>query len=394
MKNIIVIRTLEKITPSRKEIEIVERKGLGHPDTICDHAAESVSVALCKYYLEEYGSIMHHNVDKALLVGGQAQPAFMNGRLIEPIEIIIAGRAVMEKINGKLSIEELASLAIRDYVRDHFRFLNPERDVHVTTRIGAGSEDLIDLFRRFGKGELPLANDTSYGVGFYPFDELENAVYKTERFLNGEDVKSSYGFIGEDIKIMGIRTDESIYLTIAIAFVGSQVSDLEDYVEKKQLVKKLIKDQEWIRDNYMIDINTADSYESGSIYLTVTGTSAEQGDDGEVGRGNRANGLITPSRAMTLEAVAGKNPISHVGKLYNLFAIDLSRELVQRSYAEEAIVNIVSQIGKPITEPQILDIKLRNQTVKSDIVRDLSMHMLQELPGQWKKVIRGEYEIA
>ena len=60
------------------------------------------------------------------------------------------------------------------------------------------------------------------------------------------------------------------------------------------------------------------SDESG-IYLTVTGLSAEQGDDGEVGRGNRVNGLITPSRAMSLEAAAGKNAVAHVGKLYNLW---------------------------------------------------------------------------
>ena len=141
-------------------------------------------------------------------------------------------------------------------------------------------------------------------------------------------------------------------------------------------------------------INSADSYEKESIYLTVTGTSAENGDDGEVGRGNRANGLITPNRSMTLEAAAGKNPISHVGKIYNLFASDLSKAIVESKYGSEASVNIVSQIGKPINQPQILEIRIKDQTAKEILIIDMAKEMLQTLPVIWKKVIKGEYEIT
>jgi S-adenosylmethionine synthetase len=67
-------------------------------------------------------------------------------------------------------------------------------------------------------------------------------------------------------------------------------------------------------------VNAADDLQAGSVYLTVTGTSAEAGDDGEAGRGNRVNGLITPYRPMTMESAAGKNPVTHVGKISNVCA--------------------------------------------------------------------------
>jgi S-adenosylmethionine synthetase len=74
-------------------------------------------------------------------------------------------------------------------------------------------------------------------------------------------------------------------------------------------------------------LNAAD-LNAGDVFLTVTGTSAEASDDGEVGRGNRTNGLITPYRFMTMEAAAGKTPVSHAGKLYNLAADKIAGALV------------------------------------------------------------------
>ena len=56
--------------------EFVERKGVGHPDTICDRAAEELSIALSEYYMERYGRILHHNVDKCVLAGGQSKVYF------------------------------------------------------------------------------------------------------------------------------------------------------------------------------------------------------------------------------------------------------------------------------------------------------------------------------
>jgi S-adenosylmethionine synthetase len=109
-----------------------------------------------------------------------------------------------------------------------------------------------------------------------------------------------------------------------------------------------------------VDVNTADDYKKGIYYLTVTGLSMENGDDGSVGRGNRANGLITPYRPMSMEATAGKNPVTHVGKMYNI----LSHKLANDIYAEmkgnvlEVHVRILSQIGAPIDRPQTASVQV------------------------------------
>lgn len=392
MINNIHINSIKIELPSEQNIEIAERKGIGHPDTICDCVAEEISIALSNYYIEEFGSIMHHNVDKALLIGGSSEPSYKGGRITEPIEIVIAGRAIKEKDGKKLPIDDIAKHAAKDFIDNHLRHLNIESDVVIHSRIGPGSKELIELFSRFSKGEVPLSNDTSAGAGFYPFDNLERMVYETEKFLNSSDTKSIYPFVGEDIKVMGIRNSEEITLTVAIATVDKYISSLEDYVDKINDIKVALNEQKWIGSTTKIDINTADNYETESIYLTVNGTSAESGDDGQVGRGNRSNGLITPYRPMTLEAIAGKNPISHVGKIYNLFAVELCKRVVQGKHAEQAYAFMVSQIGKPINEPLVLDIQLKEQNSDTVVIKHIAEGMLREMPNMWKKIINKEYE--
>ncbi len=389
----IVVKNLKGITPYEEEVEIVERKGTGHPDTICDNVAEQVSIEISKLYLDEFGMVMHHNVDKALLIGGVADPRFGGGKIIEPIELTVVGRATKEVDGHKVEVDEVAIEAIKNWLKRNIANLNVEAHIIPGVKIRPGSKDLVDLFRRFGKGEVPLANDTSFGTGFYPFDELEQAVYEAERLLNNKELRRSMPFIGEDIKVMGVRNGNTYKLTVAMATVDRFISDLEDYIEKKEKVKELLLKNIKVDGDLEIFVNTADDMKTGSVYLTVTGTSAEQGDDGQVGRGNRINGLITPYRPMSLEAAAGKNAVSHVGKIYNFFAQDLSKAIVEEGLADESYVYIVSQIGKPINQPQVLDIRVKNANEETKIKR-LAEELLQEMPEIWKKVIEGKYNVA
>ncbi len=389
----IIVSPLGRPLTGELPAEVAERKGQGHPDTLCDYITEGVSRALSEYYLSEFGCVMHHNVDKALLVGGAAEPAFGGGRVLKPVEIILAGRAVKSRDGKPLPVDEIAVQAARSVLARTVRHLDAGRDVKITVMIRPGSRDLVGLFERFGRGEVPLANDTSCGAGYYPLDRLEKTVYETERFLNAPETKSAYPFIGEDVKIMGVRTGEDISLTAAVAVVDRYVSSVEDYARKIGEVKRAVLAGEWAR-GAALGINTADDYEQGSIYLTVTGTSAEQGDDGQVGRGNRVNGLITPYRPMTLEAAAGKNPVSHVGKLYNLFAADLCRSIVVDGLAEEASAFLVSRIGMPVNEPEVLDIKVSPRGADHGSIRRTASLMLAGMPGMWKRILAGEYGIA
>jgi S-adenosylmethionine synthetase len=337
---------------------------------------------------------MHHNVDKGLLIGGIASPSYGGGDIVKPIEITVVGRGIKERNGRSLPIDEIAKEAVLKWLEQNIRHLDVERHVSIDVKIRPGSRDLIELFERFGGGDVPLSNDTSIGVGFYPLDELERCIKKTEALLNSPETKGVYPFIGEDIKVIGIRNGDRIKLTIAMAVVDRYISNLSDYIDKINAVKELVIREVSFGSSFEVDINTADSYERESIYLTVTGTSAEQGDDGQVGRGNRVNGLITPYRPMSLEAAAGKNPLSHIGKIYNLFANDLSTAIVENGYAKEAYVYIASQIGKPINQPQILDIRVRGKSPDREAIRGLADEMLSEMPNLWKRVLEGRYRIA
>jgi S-adenosylmethionine synthetase len=343
-------------------LEIVERKGVGHPDTICDALAESLSVALSRFHLERFGAILHHNVDKALLRGGAARPMFGGGEILDPIEIYLTGRATATFRGVAIPIDELAIESSRQWLKRHLRFVDPDRHVRLIPRIRPTSPDLAALFLRQAEDGAPLANDTSFGVGFAPLDDLERIVLAAERHLNSQPVKQAHPEIGEDIKVMGARRDNGICLTVACALVDRHIRDMDAYRTAKARVRALVLEAARPLTPLPVDVqvNTADGATSDSIYLTVTGVSAEAGDDGQVGRGNRVNGLITPYRPMSLEAAAGKNPITHVGKLYSVMANRVAQAVVdQVSGVDEVYCYLLSCIGCPITEPQVFDVKAR-----------------------------------
>ncbi|NAZ23300.1 MAG: S-adenosylmethionine synthase, partial [Thermocrinis sp.] len=242
MKNIVITPiTFEPVYA--QQVEIVERKGAGHPDTICDYLAEELSVALCKWYEENFGAVMHHNVDKALLVGGRAEPVFGGGEVIEPIEIYLVGRAILEKDGKELgNVQEFVQNVVEDWLSKNLRNLDVKRHIKVHAKLKPGSKDLVELFERFQKkGEVPLANDTSFGVGFAPFDDLERAVFETERFLNSSEIKKEHPEIGEDIKVMGVRFGEKIRLTVALAFVSKYIKNEDEYFAKKEEILRKTK---------------------------------------------------------------------------------------------------------------------------------------------------------
>lgn len=346
------------------EVEMVERKGAGHPDSMCDNAAEALSRKLSLYYLEQFGTILHHNVDKAALVGGRAVPEFGGGFVVEPIYFALIGRAICDIIkDGKLEkvpIHRLAREAITETIEETFRYMNLKTDIIIDSKIKPGSQDLVGLFDY--RKQIPFANDTSFGVSHAPWSTTEKLVHGIELFLQKEAIQRIPA-IGEDIKVMGFRQGKNINLTVATAMVSQVIDDIDAYVSIKQDISDEILNQvpKIIDPSYAVnvDINSADIIEKETVYITVTGTSAESGDDGQVGRGNRTNGLITPNRPMSLEAAAGKNPVSHVGKIYNVLSGICAGEIADNvKGAKQVEVRILSQIGKPISEPLIASVSI------------------------------------
>jgi len=378
-------------------LEVVERKGIGHPDTICDALAEELSRTLSRYYLDKFGLILHHNVDKVLLCGGRARAIFGGGKVLEPIEIFLAGRAAQQVGGSTVPVQELAIESSRRWLKQHLRYLDVERHVRLHCHIRPGSAELTELFRRQNMASTPLANDTSCGVGYAPLDTLESMVLQTEHWLNSPAAQIACPAMGEDIKVMGVRRGGHISLTVACAMVARHLADLPAYFAAKAQIAELARAAARKMDAQEVEIavNAADGCTADSLYLTVTGTSAESGDDGEVGRGNRVNGLIAFYRPMSMEAAAGKNPVSHVGKLYNLLAQRIAEEVAGRvAGVDETYCYLLGQIGRPIDDPAVVDLKLRlapgaHQADAEAQAGAIARHHLATVESLWRELVAG-----
>ena len=396
MKRNIKVEALNQIPLEKQQIEVVERKCLGHPDSIADGIAESISRALCREYLEEFGAVLHHNTDQGEVVAGESNPKFGGGKVIRPIFILIDGRAT-KKFNGiSIAADAIAVEAARAYLRGHFTTLNLERDVIMDCRLGTGSTDLQDVFKPCD-GKVPRANDTSFGVGHAPFSDVENIVKGVSDFID-EKLRIKYPAVGQDIKIMGMRDNDTITLTVACAVVDKYCADIGQYSEYMALLKKEIGRvaQKQTKRKIAVHVNTGDDIKNGSVYLTVTGTSAEMGDDGSVGRGNRCNGLITPNRPMSMEATSGKNPINHIGKIYNLLSTQMANDCVREVEGiDEMYVRLLSQIGQPIDRPLVASVQVlpkpgvRMQAIKGEIEGIVDC-WLENVTDITERVICGE----
>jgi S-adenosylmethionine synthetase len=341
-------------------VEFVETKGLGHPDTICDSVCEHCADALAEFYKKRFGKVLHYNIDKALLIAGASIPRFGGGKTLSPVRLIIAGRAT-NKVHGKeFNAAKVIKASAESYLS---RFKGAKFNVIVDVKPGAAN------LRVIAKDKVPVANDTSFGASHYPFSKTESMVSKARDYILSPEFRRRYPSAGQDIKVMGIRVQDKIRLVVAIAFIGKHVRDMEQYIKiKNSIITELTN-----RYKVNVDLNTLDDVtgDENLIYLTVTGLSAEMGDDGQVGRGNRYNGLITPSRPMSLEACAGKNA-RHPGRSYQVAAFHAAKSLVKAG-AKSAEVKIITNIGGPLEEPSAVSLKLEGQLSKPVIekcVRD------------------------
>lgn len=397
------IEELKAPAVSELEVEIVERKGIGHPDSLIDGACEAVSLNLCEYYLKEFGTILHHNVDKGLLVGGRSKPRFGGGEVIEPIYILVAGRSTCFVSKGSevisVPIGGIAISSVKRYLKQTVRHLDVETHVVVDYRIKQGSQDLMSVFT--SSKTIPLANDTSVGVGYAPLSPTEELVLQTERMLNSDRVKKMLPETGEDIKVMGFRRGKKLCLTVALATVSPLIPDASHYESVIEDATNLIKDLASKQSGLEVEVrvNSGDIKSIGSYYLTVTGTSAEAGDDGNTGRGNRVNGLIAPMRQYSMEATAGKNPVNHTGKIYQVIAqIAANRIIKEVSGIKEVYVRLLSRIGSPIAEPQLASAALlleKGKTlgaVKGD-VESILMEELRKTNQVTEMIIRKEVSL-
>ena len=367
-------------------VEMVERKGTGHPDQICDCVMDSISVALSQAYLQEFGTILHHNIDKGLLAAGRVAKGFGGGEVIEPMELTIGDRATFSFSGKDIPVQEIALAAAKEWVTANLRNVDPEQHMQYRFKLAPGSQELTDIFQR--PGEVRGANDTSAAVGYYPLSATEEAVLSLENELNSERFKKLFPETGEDVKVMGLRRRDELDLTVAMPLLAGRIASEREYFERKEAIAKeinrfLVAGSRGFRRTFL-HYNTLDQPGRGlgGVYLSLLGTSAEDADSGQVGRGNRVNGLIPIARPIGTEAAAGKNPMSHVGKIYNILAHRMAREICKSvPGVQGAYVLLLSRIGDPVDQPHMANAQLLMEPGRR----------VSEVEGQVEEVFHREF---
>jgi len=398
----IIVEEFRQLPLEEQPFEIVERKGLGHPDSICDAILDRVSVELSAEYIRRFGTILHHNADKSLLVAGEVETRFGGGRTVHPMLLIFGDRATVRVGDETVPVDEIAINAAKGWIRENLRFVDPEEHVKYQVELKPGSAALTDIFRRGGR--FLSANDTSAAVGYAPMTPTERVVLDTERFMNSKEFKREFPAVGEDVKVMGFRKNDHLSLTVGAAFVDRFVNDENHYFRLKEEIVGKLKGTLAEKCPFKVDLklNTLDVRGRGvdGIYLTVLGTSADGADSGQVGRGNRPNGVIPLNRHVGSEAAAGKNPVSHVGKIYNMLTHKIANEIYTRVRGlKEVYVWLVSEIGKPIDQPAIAAARVITEdgvTLK-DIEADIKETFDSELDRVDKfceELARGKYLVC
>jgi S-adenosylmethionine synthetase len=257
--------------------------------------------------------------------------------------------------------------------------------------LNQAAADLADVVNRGHHEAAPRSNDTSFAAVSLPLSPLEDVAYRLEHYLNSAPYRADVP-IGRDIKVMGAREGSEVVVTVAVPVLARMVENRSAYDEVIERVR--VDALALVRDGFgngtTVRINQADTPDSQ--YLSLTGTSAEAGDDGQVGRGNRYGGLITPYRPMSLEATAGKNPAAHVGKTYHAFAEDISRRVRDETDADETTIRMLSSIGRPVTEPQVVHVETAG-SADAGAIEVIVKESLADWEGVRDRLIAGAYRL-
>ena len=382
---------------------IVERKGLGHPDTLADHLAERLSQAYSRYTLDRFGAVLHHNFDKLALLGGASEVRYGAGKMTAPVRVLINGRAASSCGGEEIAVEELAEDTIRAFFAERLPEINNHLDLrfHITSNSSPGAvltdDSTPERARWFAprsvedlrERRILLANDTSLGTGWAPEAPFESFVRElVDHFSGPSPFTSEHPWCGSDVKLMGYWDGHEAHVIVCVPQKSAAVESRQAYLDNRRVVLAECDRLAALRlpgTAVSFRLNVRDVPEKDELYLTYTGSSIESGDEGVVGRGNRVNGLITPLRPMNLEGANGKNPVYHVGKLYNLAATRLARRLHEHfgGYAE---VHLVSATGQPLGQPWRTLVRL-SEPASADEVHSLINDALAGFPALTAELI-------
>lgn len=376
----------EKDDINNQRFEVVETKGKGHPDNICDTLAEKISANYSNYCLENYGVILRHMIDKLSILGGGSKVEFGGGNMVAPIRILVNGRFT-DKFNGKkIDYMDIVTKTIKDYFIELFPLLDVNKDLLIINNThhneGPGvvydidnttKNERVNFFEVTSDDDAKRhnndnrCNDTSTTVSYFPMSKLELTVLNIEKKLNSSEYKKNKPWVGTDIKVMGIRKDNKVEITSCVPLISKYTYNLDDYKHKLNDIKKDIEEvAKTYFDDFQVCLNTRDRYETNDLYMTLIGSAVESGDEGSVGRGNRSRGVIPFNRGFSMEAPCGKNPVYHTGKLFTAIGDLISQEIYEK-YNVENVVYCTSKMGDNISNPWNISVELNKILDDKDI---------------------------
>ncbi|MEK3864595.1 methionine adenosyltransferase [Paenibacillus sp. FSL H7-0716] len=391
----------KKTNIEKLSFELVERKGVGHPDTICDAIAERASRYYSQYFMDTYGRVAHHWFDKVMLIGGLSQIEFGRGELIKPYKVIFAGKGAKTYSNDNIPLYNILFKAAKDVLGEVLTGFDATKHLVVVDEIvnyhGAGRsnsryqpmilEDLASLDRT----DL-VSNDCNLLSSYTPLSTLEMLVLYTEQYINGKLFKERFPETGWDVKLVGSREYEEYKLLINLPFIAGKVDSVDTYFQLKNQIYKDI--MTFIYDNFarevQLTINPQDK--NGKYYLTALGSVADTGDVGVVGRGNRINGLICPMRSMSIEAPSGKNPLDHTGKIYGYLGEKLSKQIYQE-IGKPNEVHIFTSKEAPLEQPDHVSVHIQDwddNELERENIRRIVEESLREVHGISGEFIYGD----
>jgi len=403
-------------TPAERSFEVVERKGLGHPDTLSDSLAEHLSVAYCRHTLDHFGAILRHQFDKAAIMCGRARVSFGDGELIEPIRVLLNGRASARLGDSEIPVRELVLDTARSFFKLRFPDLDPDRDfryifevrhgAHSTTGgiFGDPASNDAAVHYRFDPRTLadlpessrPEANDTSLGCAWSGPTALERTVLAIEQSLNTAPGQTLFPWLGADVKVMGVRRGRRLSFVVAAPIRARLTKDPVEYFERTDVVRGVVlRVATEACGDFEIDevvVNSGDDVAKRKLYMNLTGSSIESGDEGVVGRGNRIGGLIAPGRPMTMEGIGGKNPRYHLGKLYCAAAWDIAQRLETR-FGGSAHVHLVNRMGEALGDAWRAHVEIVGHMASEAEVADTVGTVMADLEGVTGRILEGRYPL-
>lgn len=375
--------------PEDSTLEVVERKGIGHPDTLADKLAEECSRVYSKYCMEKFGCILHHNIDKLYIGAGLFKYENYKTVIYEPIKVIINGRCSNTMNGEKIDLESLFVPTIKKYLKSIMPRLDVEKGLKIVVNCTQNTkrkywfeprniEDVPDA-KKVTAGDTALC--VSYGGLTYCEKvalELERSLYKYNEFGYSVPI---YDDIGQDIKIMVVRRDNKVDINMCIPVLRHAYKneyEFDEIIKKyygilKENLNKISNPKKYITNLY---INHKDD---GTIdkYTLCVGTCAECGEEGVVGRGNNSQGIISSFRPHSVEAPYGKNERYHTGRALS-FMINNVAQRINDELGIMCNIYALTRNRNSLFEPYLFEISVENKKIDEKKINDIINMELNE----------------